>query len=97
MGNKRAHKRFISGSGLFGLLLDSILEGFGDSLLTTADRYAYNVSVPRMYNIVGREQVKALRSKKWQEAWEARRQQQAMRAAQEKKTSKRLGESEAGI
>ena len=68
-----------------GLLPDSILEGVGDSLLTAADRYAYTVSVPRMYNIVGREGVKALHSEKWQEAWEARRQQQAARAAQEKK------------
>ena len=51
-----------------GLLPDSILEGFGDSLLTAADRYAYTVSVPRMYNIIGRGRVKALRSEKWQEA-----------------------------
>ena len=67
------------------LLPDSILEGVGDSLLTVADRYAYTVSVPRMYNIVGREWVKAFRSKKWQEAWEAHHQQQAARATQEKK------------
>ena len=67
------------------LLPDPILEGVGDSLLTAADRYAYTVSVPRMYKIVGREGVKALHSEKWQEAWEARRQQQAARAAQEKK------------
>ena len=68
-----------------GLLPNSILEGVGDSLLTAVDRYAYTVSVPRMYNIVGRERVIALRSKKWQEAWEARCQQQATRAAEEKK------------
>ena len=55
------------------LLPDPILEGVGDSLLTAADRCAYTKSVPRMYNIVGREGVKALRSEKWQEAWEARR------------------------
>ena len=67
------------------LLPDPILEGVGDSLLTVGDRYAYTVSVSRMYNIVGREGVKALRSEKWQEAWEARRQQQATRAAQDKK------------
>ena len=67
------------------LLPDPILEGVGDSLLTATDRCAYTVSVPRMYKIVGREGVKALRSKKWQEAWEARRQQQAARAAEEKK------------
>ena len=48
-----------------GPLPDSILEGVGDFLLTTADRYAYTVSVPPMYNIVGREGVKALLSKKW--------------------------------
>ena len=68
-----------------GLLPDPILEGVGDSLLTAADRCAYTVSVPRMYNIVGREGVKALRSEAWDEAWEARRQQQAARAAQERK------------
>ena len=64
-----------------GLLPDPILEGVGDSLLTVADRCAYIVSVPRMYNIVGREGVKALRSEAWDEAWEAHRQQQATRAA----------------
>ena len=68
-----------------GLLPDPILEGVGDSLLTAADRCAYTVSVSRMYNIVGREGVKALRSEAWDEAWEARRQQQAVRVAQEKK------------
>ena len=67
------------------LLPDPILEGVGDSLLTATDRCAYTISVPRMYKIVGRERVKALRSKKWQEAWEARRQQQAARAAQDNK------------
>ena len=67
------------------LLPDPILEGVGDSLLTPADRYADTVSVPRMYNIVGREGIKALHSEKWQEAWEARHQQQATRVAQEKK------------
>ena len=61
--SKRAHKHFISGGRLFGLLLDSILEGVGDSLLTATDRCTYTVSVPRMYNIVGREGVKALRPK----------------------------------
>ena len=80
------------------LLPDSILEGVGDSLLTVADRYAYTISVPRMYNIVGRERVKACRSKKWQEAWEAHHQQQAARATQEKEEkSRRLGESKAEI
>ena len=68
-----------------GLLPDPILEGVGDFLLTAGDRYAYTVSVPHMYSIVGREGVKALHSEKWQEAWEACRQQQAMRATQEKK------------
>ena len=38
-----------------------------------------------MYNIVGRERVAALHSECWEEAWEARRQQQAGRAAAEKK------------
>ena len=64
---------------------EPILEGVGDSLLTATDRCAYTVSVPRMYKIVGREGVKALCSDKWQEAWEACRQQQATRAAEEKK------------
>ena len=68
-----------------GLLPDSVLEGFGDSLLTAADRCAYTVSVPCMYNIVGRERVKALCSEKWQEAWEAHRQQQVVRATLDKK------------
>ena len=66
-------KQFILGGRLMSLLPDPILEGVGDSLLTAGDRYAYTVSVPRMYKIVGREGVKALHSKKWQEAWEARR------------------------
>ena len=76
------------GGSLFDLLPESILEGFRDSLLTAADRYIYTVSVPRMYNIVGRERVEALHFEKWQEAWEARRQQHATRAAQEKKAEK---------
>ena len=61
------------------------MEGVRDSLLTTIDRCAYTVSVPRMYKIVGREGVKALCSEKWQEAWEAHRQQQAARATEGKK------------
>ena len=55
------------------LLPDPILEGVGDSLMSATDRYAYTVSVPRMYKIVGRGGIKTLRSEKWQEAWEARR------------------------
>ena len=74
-GNIRANKQFISGGGLMSLLPDPILEGVGDCLLTAADRYAYTVSVPRMYKIVKREGVKALHSEKWQEAWEASCQQ----------------------
>ena len=95
-GNIRANKQFILGGGLMSLLPDPILEGVGDSLLTAGDRYAYTVSVPRMYNIVGREGVKALRSKKWQEAWEARRQQQATRAAQDKKKKQKTGRKQSG-
>ena len=68
-----------------GLLPDLILEGVGDCLLTVGVRYAYTVSVPHMYSTIGREGVKALHSKKWQEAWQARRQQQAVRATQKKK------------
>ena len=78
------------------LLPDPILEGVGDSLLTAADRCAYTVSVPRMYKIVGREGVKALRSKKWPEAWEAHRQQQAARAAQEKNKKQKNGRKQSG-
>ena len=78
------------------LLPDPILEGVGDSLLTATDRCAYTVSVPRMYKIVGREGVKALRSKKWQEAWEARRQQQAARAAEEKNKKQKNGRKQSG-
>ena len=73
------------GGGLFGLLPDSILEGFGDSLHSTADRYTYTVSVPNMYHIVGRERVDALRAESWQEAWEACRQEKVVRAVQGKK------------
>ena len=46
------------------LLPDPILEGVGDSLLTATDRYAYTISVPRMYKVGGREGVKALHSEK---------------------------------
>ena len=97
MGNKRAHKHFILGAGLFGLLSDSILEGGGDSLLTARDRYAYTVSVPNMHNIVGRERVEALHSECWQETWEAHHQQQAARAAQEKKKKKKIGRKRSRI
>ena len=95
-GNIRANKQFILGGGLMSLLPDPILEGVGDSLLTAADRCAYTVSVPRMYNIVGREGVKTLRSEAWDEAWEARRQQQAARAAEEKKKNAQKWEDAKG-
>ena len=50
-----------------------------------------------MYNIVGRERVKALRSEKWQEAWEApHRQQQAARVAQEKRKKQKIGRKRSG-
>ena len=61
------------------------MEGVGDSLCSATNRYTYTVSVPNMYHIVGREQVDALRSESWQEAWEARRKQQVARATQKKK------------
>ena len=95
-GNIRGNKQFILGGGLMSLLPDPILEGVGDSLLTAADRYAYTVSVPRMYKIVGREGVKALHSEKWQEAWEARRQKQAARAVQEKNKKQKNGRKQSG-
>ena len=78
-------KNFILGGGLFGLLSDSILEGVGDSLCSSADRYTYTISVPNIYNNVGRKRVDALHSECWQEAWEARRHQQVVRAAKKKK------------
>ena len=83
--NIRAQKHFISGGGFCGLLPDSILEGVGDSLDSAVDRYTYIVSVPNMYHIVGGERVAALRSESWLEAWEARRQAEAARAAKIKK------------
>ena len=64
-GNIRANKQFILGGGLMSLLPDPILEGVGDSSLIAGDRYAYTLSVPRMYKIVGRDGVKALPSEKW--------------------------------
>ena len=76
-----------------GLLPNPILEGVGDSLLTAADRCAYIASVPRMYNVVGREGVKALRSEAWDEAWEAHRKQQAARVAQKKKEAEKWEEA----
>ena len=65
--------------------------------MTEADRYSYTVSVPPMYNIVGREGVKALHSKAWDEAWEARRKQQAMRAAKEKEKNAKKWEEAKGV
>ena len=61
------------------------MEGVGDSLCGAADRYTYTGSVPKIYHIVGRDGVKALRAKKWQEAWEAHRQQEVVRPTQEEK------------
>ena len=63
-GNIRANKQFILGGRLMSLLPNPILEVVGDSLLSAADRYAYIVSVPRMYKIVGRERVQELLSEK---------------------------------
>ena len=95
--NKLAQNHFILGGALFGLLPDSILEGVGDSLHSAEDRYTYATSVPNIYHTVGRERVDALQTKFWEEAWEARHQQQAVRVAEKKETSRRLGESEARI
>ena len=96
-GNKRANKQFILGGGLIPQLPDPILEGVRDSLLIVADRYSYTVSVPGMYNIVGREGVKALHSKAWDEAWETRHKQQAMRAPQEKEKNAKKWEEAKGV
>ena len=74
-GNKHAHKKIILGGGLIAQLPDPILEGLRDSLLTATDRYSYTVSVPQMYNIVGRKGVEALHSQAWDEAREDRRKQ----------------------
>ena len=80
------------------LLPDPILEGVGDSLFTATDRCAYTVSVPRMYKIVGREGVKALRSKKWQEAWEGPLPATSCEGCSgQKGKSTKLGESKAGL
>ena len=64
--------------------------------MTAADRYAYGISVPNMYNIVGREWVEALHSECWEETWEARRQQQATRATQEKRNKQKIGRKRSG-
>ena len=61
------------------------MEGVGDSLCSLANRYTYIISVPNMYNIVGREQVATLHSECWEEAWEAHCQQQSTRAVAKKK------------
>ena len=61
------------------------MQRIGDSLCSAADRYTYTVSVANMYHIVCRERVDALRAESWQEAWEARRQQEVVRATQKKK------------
>ena len=95
-GNERAQKHFILGGGLFGLLPNSILEGFGDSLCSSEDRYTYTISVPNMYNIVGRERVAALCSECWHEAWQASCKQQAMRAIERKKKEAENGRKQRG-
>ena len=94
--NKLAQKHFISGVGLFGLLPDSILEGVGNSLHSAVDRCTYTVSVPNMYHIVGREGVDALQAESWQEAWEARCQEEAARATQTKRNKKKNGRKRSG-
>ena len=74
------------------------LEGAGDFLCSSVDRYTSTVSVPYMHNTVGRAWVAALRSKCWQEAWEARRQQQAVRvAAKKKKEAKNWEKAKRGV
>ena len=79
-----------------GLLPDPILEGVGDSLLTAADRCAYIVSVPRMYNIVGREGVKALRSEAWDKAGKPAASNK-LRGLLRKKKCTKMGGCEGGI
>ena len=80
------------------LLPDPILEGVGDSLLTAADRCAYTVSVPRMYNIVGREGVNALHSEAWDESMGSPPQATSCEGCSEKRErSTKMGGSEAGI
>ena len=84
------------GDGLFGLLPDSILEGVGDSLHSATDRYTYIVSVPKMYHIVGKEQVDALLAKSYQEAWKARRQEEVARATPKKRNKQKNGRKRSG-
>ena len=47
--------------GLFGLLPTSIMWDIGDSLHRASDRYTYTISVPNMYQSLGREGVRSLR------------------------------------
>ena len=80
------------------LLPDPILEGVGDSLLTTIDRCAYTVSVARMYKIVGREGVKASAVPKMAGSMGSPPPATSCEGCSGKKEkSRKLGESEAGL
>ena len=89
VSNKRTNRDSILGVGLFGLLPTSILGDIGDSLPRASDRYTYIVSVPNMYHSLGREGVQSLReevgrerAQEWEQAMQARREDEAARATQ---------------
>ena len=87
--NKWAHRDFIVGGGVFGLLPTSILGEIGDSLPRASDRYTYTLSVLNMYHSLGRGGVQTLREavgqervEEWEQAMQARRDAEAARVAQ---------------
>ena len=85
-------------AALFGLLPNSILEGVGDSLFTATDRYAYSVSVPRMYNIVGRGTGRSFALQKMTGSMGSPLPATSCEGYSGKKeTSRKMGESEAAI
>ena len=94
--HSRAH--FILGGGFFGLLPNSILEGIGDSLPRTVDRYAYIVSIPNTYHIVGRGGVRRFAGRILARSMGRQALGGSYEGYSEKKeTSRKMGESEAGI
>ena len=84
------------GDGLFYLLPNSILEDIGYSLPRASDQYAYTVSVPNIYQSLGREGVQSLREEarrervvEWEQAMQARRDAKAARAAEREAHNRR--------
>ena len=75
------------GDWLFGLLPNSILQDIGDSLPRASDRFTYTISVPNMYQSLGREGVQSLgeeagheRVEEWEQAMQTRRDVEVARA-----------------